>query len=50
MMILPTKKEEKLYKLREKTSGPKKIEEINKKLDEIYNEKMEKLKDCPFAH
>ena len=51
MMILPTKKEEKLYKLRDKTSDPKKIEEIGKELIEIDNEKLKVFNgNCPFAH
>ncbi len=47
MMLLPTKREEELWKMYDNEKDPIKAEKILNELKEIDKEK---TKNCPFAH
>lgn len=50
MMLQGTKEEQELYEKLRKATTKEEIEQIQKKLAEIYKKQREELKDCPFVH
>lgn len=50
MMLQLTEEEKLLYGRLNKVTDEGERKRIQTRLDEIYDEQMETLKDCPFAH